>query len=220
MKDVRLGSLRDSWRTIRTKRLLGKLEEGRGNRKETEKEKMNGTFNISSCAAQAAVCQPSLSPAALVPILYPGCSPGICLCQWHTSRSVVRGSARRQLVRAHAKRPEQFFKHNFFDISSRLSGTHGRARDAPDLRLSLACGHNASHRLGRTAGRGQNQHLPPLISIRPIFIIRPKGDVDTLADILLSDGNSGISNEWRPLVKSLPRFRPPPAARDSHWATL
>ena len=50
MKDVRLGTLRDSGRTIRTKRLLGRLEEGRdgGNRKETEK--MNGTFNISSCA--------------------------------------------------------------------------------------------------------------------------------------------------------------------------
>jgi hypothetical protein len=76
MKDVCLGTLRDSWRTIRIKRLLGRLEEGRGNRKETEM--MNGTFNISSCA-QAIVCQPPYPRRHPRPILRPRFLPSFVL---------------------------------------------------------------------------------------------------------------------------------------------
>ena len=58
MEEVRLGTLRDSRRTIGTKVYLEDWKRDGENRKETEK--MNGTFNISSCAQAtvAAYCQP------------------------------------------------------------------------------------------------------------------------------------------------------------------
>ena len=60
LKDVRLGTLQNSWRTIRTKRLLvlGRLEEGWENRKRDGEEERDLQHFFLRCA-QATICQPS-----------------------------------------------------------------------------------------------------------------------------------------------------------------